>query len=273
MTDPRMTTVGANIRADDEVNVDRDKADQWSPASYAANARFVSELGEPVVDWLDPAAGERILDVGCGDGALTRRLAERGALVVGVDASSSMVAAACEAGLDARVMDGEALPFEDAFDGVFSNAALHWMTDPDKVVAGIARALRTGGRFAGEMGGHGNVVTVTRAIEAALAERGVDPPKTWFFPTPGQWCRLLETHGFVVDRLHRFPRPTPVPNGLEGWLRTFGHDCFEQVPTSEREAVIAEVIERARPVLCDAQGNWTLDYVRLRFAAHRGGGA
>lgn len=247
----------------------RDKADQWSPASYAANARFVSDLGEPVVDWLAPTAGERILDVGCGDGALTRRIAERGAEVVGVDASSSMVAAARDAGLDARVMDGEQLAFEQAFDGVFSNAALHWMTNPDAVVDGVARALPAGGRFAGEMGARGNVITITRAIEAALAEHGIEPPRTWYFPAPGEWCSRLERHGFVVERLHRFARPTPVPNGLEGWLRTFGHDCFEQVPAAEREAVIADVIERTRPVLCDTEGHWTLDYIRLRFAAYR----
>ena len=246
-----------------------DKADQWSPAQYAANARFVSELGEPVVEWLDPAPGEAILDLGCGDGALTKRLEERGAHVIGVDASSSMVAAAREAGLDARVADGEDLHFEAAFDGVFSNAALHWMTEADAVVAGVARALRPGGRFVGEMGARGNVATITEAIEASLSDQGIQPPRVWFFPTPGEWCALLEQHGFVVDRLHRFSRPTPAPNGLEGWLRTFGHDCFAQVPPSERETVISEVVERARPTLCETNGNWTLDYVRLRFAAHQ----
>jgi SAM-dependent methyltransferase len=245
----------------------RDKADQWSPASYAANARFVSDLGEPVVDWLAPEPGERILDVGCGDGALSQRIAERGASVLGVDASSSMVAAAREAGLNARVLDGEALTFEGEFDGVFSNAALHWMTDPAAVMAGIRKALRPAGRFVGELGAAGNVITVTNAIAATLAERGMERPQAWFFPTPAQWCTRLEANGFIVERLHRFPRPTPVPNGLEGWLRTFGHDCFEQVPPEQREAVIAEVMDRARPALCDADGNWTLDYVRLRFAA------
>lgn len=246
-----------------------DKADQWSPSQYAANARFVSELGEPVVDWLDPSPGEAILDLGCGDGALTKRLEECGAHVIGVDASSSMVAAACEAGLNARVADGEDLHFEAAFDGVFSNAALHWMTDAEAVVAGVTRALRSGGRFVGEMGAHGNVATITGAIETTLSAHGVQPPRVWFFPTPGEWCQLLERHGFVIERLHRFDRPTPSPNGLEGWLRTFGHDCFQAVPTDDRENVIAAVIERARPALCDSDGNWTLDYIRLRFAASR----
>ncbi len=245
----------------------RDKADQWSPASYAANARFVSDLGEPVVDWLAPETGENILDLGCGDGALTRRIAERGAGVVGVDASSSMVAAAREAGVDARVMDGEALSFDAAFDGVFSNAAMHWMIDPGAVLDGVRRALRRGGRFVGELGAAGNVATITQAIDCSLAARGIERPHAWFFPTPAQWSSLLEDNGFIIEWLHRFPRPTPVPNGLEGWLRTFGHDCFDQVPPGQRDAVIAEVMERARASLCDDDGNWTLDYVRLRFAA------
>ena len=80
----------------------------WDPERYARTARFVADLGAPVVELLDPKPGERILDLGCGDGALTEKLAALGCDVVGVDGSPEQVAAARERGLDARVMDGEA---------------------------------------------------------------------------------------------------------------------------------------------------------------------
>jgi len=139
----------------------------WDPDRYACNARFVADLGEPVVDLLAPQPGERILDLGCGDGALTERLVALGAAVVGVDASDDQVAAARGRGLDARVMDGARLSFADEFDAVFSNAAMHWMRDLAAVAAGVKRALRPGGRFVGEMGGAENVAKVSEALLSA----------------------------------------------------------------------------------------------------------
>src|SRR5271167_2514816 len=132
----------------------------WDPDAYARNARFVSDLGAPVLELLAPQAGERILDLGCGDGALTIRLAAMGCDVVGVDSSAPQIEAARRLGLDARVADGARL----AFDAVFSNAAIHWMKPPDDVIAGVWRALRSGGRFVGEFGGYGCVETIKRAL-------------------------------------------------------------------------------------------------------------
>jgi SAM-dependent methyltransferase len=128
---------------------------EWQAERYAAHARFVADLGMPVVEQLlAPQAGERVLDLGCGDGVLTAKLAGLGCAAVGVDAGPDMVRAARALGVDARVVDGHALAFDREFDAVFSNAALHWMkADPDAVVAGVARALRPGGRFVAEMGG------------------------------------------------------------------------------------------------------------------------
>ena len=241
----------------------------WDPERYARNARFVSELGMPVVELLYPRPGERILDLGCGDGALTEKLAALGCVVVGVDASPEQVQAARARGLDARVASGEALPFEAEFDAVFSNAALHWMKKAEAVVQGVWRALRPGGRFVGELGGHGNVARIEGAVAAALRRRGRDPDAVnpWYFPNEGDYRRLLESHGFVVSLIALFPRPTPLPGDLLDWLSTFAGSFTAAVRDGERLALLQEVREALRPVLGDAEGVWTVDYVRLRFAA------
>jgi trans-aconitate methyltransferase len=139
---------------------------RWDPKTYAANARFVSDLGMPVVELLAPRAGERVLDLGCGDGALTERLVELGCRVVGVDSSAEQVAAARERGLDARVARAEALPFDGEFDAVLSNAVLHWVKDADGAIASVHRALVPGGRFAAELGGAGCVDKIRSAMHA-----------------------------------------------------------------------------------------------------------
>jgi trans-aconitate methyltransferase len=242
-------------------------AQLWNPEQYAENARFVSDLGMPVVELLSPQAGERILDLGCGDGALTIKLQEFGCEVVGIDSSPEMVAAARSRGLDARVVDGQALEFNNEFDAVFSNAALHWMKHPGSVIACIQRALKPGGRFVGEFGGHGNVSAIVTAIESTLSSRGVVVASPWFFPRPEKYSRLLEARGFMVESIALFPRPTPLPGDVGGWLETFAQPYTSAVPAAEKKGFISEVVEALRPVLCDANGNWWADYVRLRFSA------
>ena len=241
----------------------------WNAERYARNARFVTDLGAPLIDLLAPRAGERILDLGCGDGALGAEIAGAGAEVVGVDAAPDMIAAARARGLDARVMDASALTFEHEFDAVLSNAALHWMTEPDRVLEGVRRALRPGGRFVAEFGGDGNIAEVCRALSAALARRGVDADacSPWYFPTAEAYRAKLEAHGFRVDSIALFPRPTPIPGDIRDWLDTFAESFLVAVPEAERPALKGEVADAARPGLCDGEGRWTVDYVRLRVAA------
>jgi trans-aconitate methyltransferase len=243
----------------------------WDPERYARNARFVSDLGKPVVHLLAPRRGERILDLGCGDGVLAAELAEIGCRVVGVDASEMQVAAARKAGVDARVMAGEALRFRDEFDAVFSNAALHWMLQPDEVIAGVWRALRRGGRFVAEMGGHGCVETIKAALVDALKRRGIDgePLVPWYFPTLEDYSARLRKAGFVISYISLFPRPTPLPGDVTSWLETFAENFLRALRPAERAAFLEEVREALRSKLCDPNGNWTADYVRLRFAAQK----
>ncbi|WP_119391426.1 class I SAM-dependent methyltransferase [Taklimakanibacter lacteus] len=240
----------------------------WSASSYDEHARFVSDLAGGVLDWLAPRPGERILDLGCGDGVLTAQLAQGGAQVVGVDASESFVRTCLDRGLDVRLMDGEALTFDGEFDAVFSNAALHWMTRPERVIAGVKRALKPKGRFVAEFGGHGNVAAIVTALTATARRHGVDsaPAHPWFFPTPEIYGSMLGQAGFDVKRIALIPRPTPLKTGMASWLRLFNTPFFEQFGDGF-DAAVKETEELLRFALCDAHGNWTADYVRLRVEA------
>jgi trans-aconitate methyltransferase len=243
----------------------------WSAQRYAEAAHFVPALGTPVLELLAPEPGEHILDLGCGDGVLTERIVAAGATVVGVDAAPDMVAAAQARGLDARVVAGQHLNFDGEFDAVFSNAALHWMRPPEAVLAGVYRALKPGGRFVGEMGGHNNTAAIMVALSAVVSRRGLDARQLspWWFPSAGAYREKLEASGFTVDDIRIVPRPTPLPAGLEAWLDAFAEDFFDALPSSDRVPARAEVVDLLRPILMDESGAWIADYVRLRFRAHR----
>lgn len=243
---------------------------EWNSSRYAKNARFVSDLGEPLVDLLDPQPNERILDLACGDGALTEKILARGAEVVGVDGSSDMVAAARRRGIDASVADAYHLDFAPEFDAVFSNAALHWMKrDPDAVIQGVRRALKPGGRFVAEMGGHGNVAAITVALCATIEKYGANGEAMipWYFPSADEYRERLNRAGFRTEYIELIPRPTALPTGMRGWLETFAIPFTNSLPPQARAEFLDRVTERLRPVLCDASHHWTADYVRLRFLA------
>jgi SAM-dependent methyltransferase len=254
-------------------------ASRWSPGDYAANAAFVPALGAAALDLLAPQPGELILDIGCGDGALTTQIMASGARVIGLDASQEMVDAARRRGVDAFVADAQALGLDDQagrfgeFDAAFSNAALHWMLDPDAVASGVFMSLKPGGRFVGEMGGEGNIATLRRGIREELAERGYalpDQDPQWY-PSCEEFVRLYACAGFTQINAQLIPRPTPLPTGVAAWVKTFRAGWLDQagVPDSERDA-IAEAIElRLQPRLQQPAGSWLADYVRLRFTMRK----
>lgn len=246
---------------------------RWSAKRYAKTGQFVPALGAPVLKVLAPAQGERILDLGCGDGELTEKIIAGGATVVAVDAAPDMVAAARSRGIDARVMDGQRLAFAGEFEAVFSNAALHWMRDQQAVLAGVYRALKPGGRFVAEMGGHNNIAAIIVALSAVLERRGIDarPLNPWYFPSAGAYSKKLEGAGFSVEHIATIPRPTTLPTGIEPWLDTFAEDFLGALPEQSRPRAQAEVADLLRPVLMDETGTWIADYVRLRFRAIRPG--
>ena len=243
----------------------------WNPESYAQNARFVSDLGESLLDVLQLVPGERVLDLGCGDGALTEKLVAAGGLVLGVDASAEQVQSTRQRGLEAEVCTAEDLPFFEEFDAVFSNAVLHWVKDQPTALAKIYRSLKSNGRFVAELGGFGNVTTIRSALHEALHRRSVDPwaADPWFFPTVDEYRTLLEAQGFEVDSIVLFPRPTLLPGDISKWLETFAQPFLRAVPPDSWNACIEEVRDRVRPILFQEGQGWVADYTRLRFRAIR----
>jgi trans-aconitate methyltransferase len=233
----------------------------WDAADYARVGSFVAELGQAALDLLDPQPGERILDVGCGDGALTKKVAARGATVTGIDSSLDMIRAAHANGIDALVVDAADMNFDREFDAAFSNAALHWMRDKETVAAGIFRALKGGGRFAGEMGGEGNIAKLREALDEELIIRGYVPPTAainWY-PSPNEFAGVYEAAGFREVDARLIERPTPIEHGVSEWVTTFRRGWLDRagVPEAERAEIGAAVAGRF--------GSNVADYVRLRF--------
>lgn len=246
-------------------------ANRWSPADYAVNAGFVPQLGDAALHLLAPKTGELILDVGCGDGALTERIVAAGAHVIGVDSSPEMVEAARARGIDAFVADAEAMELErfGAFDAVFSNAALHWMLDPDAVATGIFGAVKAGGRFAGEMGGEGNLRVLRQALRDELIARSYampDQDPAWY-PSVEEFTRLYCVAGFTDVVAELIARPTPLAAGVAAWVKTFRAGLMDvaMVPEWERDDIADAVAARVMPLLGQPDGSICADYVRLRF--------
>jgi SAM-dependent methyltransferase len=272
-------------------------AQHWDVTAYETTFHHVTEYGRSIArDVLAPQAGERVLDVGCGPGELSAFIHSLGATVVGIDADAGMIARARERympdssvavaqpapalrggasiGLRFEQADGQNFSFatEPPFDAVFSNAALHWMTKPEQVIACVQRALRPGGRFVAEMGGGHNVATVLGSVRVARRELGLgEPPSPWFYPSVAEYATLLEQGGFFVRRIECFERPTPQEPGEDGlarWLAMYGGALLSDLDESARAATVAKAVALAQPLLY-SHGRWVIDYVRLRFVALR----
>jgi len=245
----------------------------WDPVAYERNGAFVHGLADGVLEWLGPQRGEYILDLGCGDGQLTRRLRDMGVHVLGVDASAEMVAAARERGVEAEQAQAEMLPFRDAtFDAVFSNAVLHWVRGQDEMMKQVHRVLKPGGRFVAEMGGHGNIAAIHVALTAVLDRHGYGGREDGvnYYPTAESYSKRLNRHGFTVAQVALIPRPTKLAgSGMEGWLRTFRRGVLDGLPKAVQDSVVKETTDLLAHALRDEDGNWIADYVRLRFIASK----
>ena len=247
---------------------------QWNPELYQSSHSCIWGYGRGLMQLLAPKRGERILDVGAGTGQLAHEIAASGAEVVGIDASAEMIAAARKnfPKLRFEVVDVAAIPFANEFDAVFSNAVLHWISDQESAIASISKALKPGGRFVFEMGGHGNLQLMLTAVYQALREFDIDDPDKlcpWTFPRIGEYAHLIESHGLQVRLAMLFDRPTPLESGREGlanWMKMFVGFALDRLAPEDRDQLIRRVEELARPNLF-REGRWVADYKRLRMVA------
>jgi trans-aconitate methyltransferase len=246
---------------------------RWNTGLYDDKHSFVWKHGAALLDLLAPQAGERILDLGCGTGHLTAKIAEAGAEVVGIDASSEMAAEARRLYPNIRfeIADARDFAFDQPFDAVFSNAVLHWVNEPEKAIACVQRTLKPGGRFVAEFGGRGNVKIIMSALDAASRVVGLGAWKhPWYYPGISEYASLLEQRGLEVTHAFLFDRPTPLEGeqGLRDWVKMFCGSLLGRVPPADHERFFRHVEEVVRPTLY-RDGQWSADYRRLRIVARK----
>ncbi len=243
----------------------------WDATRYQAQHSFVWRFGASLLESLKPQAGERILDVGCGTGQLTAEIARSGATVIGLDKSAEMLAEARKNYPDLTFVQGNAAGFHfpEPFDAVFSNAVLHWVKDAEGAVKSISQALRPGGRFIAEFGGHGNIATVLAALRVVFGP-DADQRSPWYYPSIGEYAPILERHGFEVRDASLFDRPTPLEgeDGLANWLRMFTGTYLRDLPADRADEAVGQLVDHLRPAFYQ-DGVWTVDYRRIRVQCVR----
>jgi trans-aconitate methyltransferase len=245
----------------------------WDAKLYDAKHSFVWKEVDSLLELLAPRAGERILDLGCGTGHLTARIAAAGAEVIGIDSSADMIAAGREhfPRLQFEVADAREFSFPRPFDAVFSNAALHWIVEAESVIRCVQRTLRPGGRFVVEFGGRGNVANILEALSNAASRMELEPFRSpWYFPSIPEYCFILEKNGFEVTLATLFDRPTRLDgeDGMRSWIQMFGAGVLSGVPAARQDDFLGQVEEELRPILY-RNGSWFADYRRLRVVAYR----
>lgn len=245
--------------------------DQWNSSLYDQRHSFVWKYGEDLLELLRAQPGERILDVGCGTGHLTKKIAETGAVVTGMDQSESMIDAARREYPGLEFMQGDVTNFsaQEKFDAIFSNATLHWVTKAEDAILCMAHALKPGGRFVVEFGGKRNIARILHALETSMQELGfggfID---WWYYPSIGEYTPLLEKHGLLVTQAWLFERPTLLEgeDGMLNWLRMFGTVKTQHLSNENRERAFALAVHKLRDVQY-IDGCWYADYRRLRVTA------
>jgi len=245
---------------------------KWDAELYEAKHSFVWQFGQALIERLNPQSGERVLDVGCGPGQLTAKIAESGADVVGLDASPEMIGQARQnfPKLSFVLENATSMHFDGEFDAIFSNAALHWVLDAQSAAHAMSRALRRSGRLVAEFGGHGNIQTIESAIVSTLARYLGDnvSASNNYYPSIGEYAKVLEGAGFEVRVAELYERPTPLEgeNGMANWIRQFKWFYLEALPAEQRPQALKDVLEELAPMLRNADG-WFADYRRLRVIA------
>lgn len=240
--------------------------ESWSGHS----APFTALQETPILSLLQPSHGERILDVGCGNGDLTAKIAAAGALTTGIDFLKETIRQAKQKYPDMNIQVANACHYrsEEPFDAVFSHAVLHWIKDAPAVVQSIYLALKTGGRFVAEFAGSGNTAILIAAVREELHSRGYEweGRNPWYHPTIGKYANLLEQNGFRVSLVQHVDQFTPFKPGARKWLDSFAEYLFSGIAPEEQDVIMEAVEKKVQPQLM-RDGQWYLDRSRLRVVA------
>ena len=250
--------------------------DNWKPQLYSDKHAFVYQYGEVLTELLKPGADEEILDLGCGSGELTAKIAQSAGRVIGMDFSANMIARARRnyPHLEFRQADASNFEFQERFDAIFSNAALHWVKDYAGAIACMHKHLKPGGRLILEFGGKGNVQSIIAQLRRSLEKRGhIERAQKhlWFFPSIGEYSSALEKAGFSVNEALLYDRPTELADeaaGIKDWLSMFANAFFEGLAQDEVEGIKDEIQEALKDS-CLLDGKWMADYKRLRIIAEK----
>lgn len=248
----------------------------WDAELYDQNHRFVSQYGNSLVDLFQPKEGEKVLDLGCGTGDLAYDMYQRGADVVGIDASKEMIRSARNKypQLTFYERDANNIDLDTQFQGVFSNAVLHWIKTPDRVLKSVHNVLCDGGRFVVEFGGKDNCKTIIDAMLEAMESKGLPYGESglpWYFPSIGEYTSLMEQEGFYVSYAIHYQRPTKLMHkeaGMRNWIRMFTSKLYAHIPEEHIDILIRDVQSRIREKLF-REGRWYADYRRIRVVAYK----
>ena len=245
---------------------------KWEAKEYENKFSFVHHYGEDVINMIDAPINSFVVDLGCGSGALTQKISQRGYSVIGIDGSPDMLKLARELHPNLKFIEADARYFnmEEKADVIFSNAVLHWIdgNEQDNLLKNIRRNLKDNGSLVCEFGGYGCAEKVHSALRQAFNSRGLEYPFYFYFPTIGEYAPRMEKAGFIVKEAYLFDRPTPQEgqDGLKNWIKMFCKRAFENVNENEKENIIGEAVETARDFLFQDE-KWYVDYVRIRLKA------
>ena len=263
---------------------------QWDARDYRNSSSAQQKWAQELIGKLKLKGDERILDVGCGDGEVTAELAAQvpDGAVLGIDSSSAMIDLARESypetgcsNLSFCVQDARALDFRCEFDVVFSNAALHWITDHRPLLNGIYKSLKPGGRALLQMGGKGNAAGVVDVLNVVMAS---EMWRRYFegfsfsygFYGPEDYRAWMADAGLRAKRVDLIPKDMTQqgPEGLAAWARTTWLPYTQRVPEDQRRTFVDEVVAQyvARHP-ADKKGLVHVRMVRLEVEAERSNGA
>ncbi|HYJ64178.1 MAG TPA: methyltransferase domain-containing protein [Parafilimonas sp.] len=245
----------------------------WDADLYDNKHSFVAKYGEDVLGWLAPQKDERILDVGCGTGTLTEKIANAGAIVTGIDASPEMIVKAKQAynNIEFFVKDATDFSFDKRFDAVFSNATFHWIKNQQQLLQSIYNNLKQGGRLVYEMGAKHNIESIHNAIKKVLIEEGFEENtniKVNYFSSAAEQAVMLEKVGFTIANIIQFDRPTELvgEDGMKNWIVQFGQSFFKNIAKEKTNAIIDKAVAILKETNYE-NGKWYAGYIRLRVKA------